>query len=196
MDARTRIAVAATAGAVAAGCALAAAAPALAATVTVPVNCSSAPLGRQPVHVAPGDTLVFTGTPTCNIADIFDPDISALFVNANDIYGAPPYTFHVSPTAPEGTYAQSGYPPYAFGIGELYAAVTYFYLVIGPTGGAGADGAPPPADWIQAYSRAPQETCQEGWNPSWAQWPNNGAGGSVCTRTLHYDLETATWVVQ
>lgn len=32
-----------------------------------------------------------------------------------------------------------------------------------------------------------------GWSPSWAQWMNNGAGGAVCTRTIHYDTTRRAW---
>lgn len=32
-----------------------------------------------------------------------------------------------------------------------------------------------------------------GWSPSWAQWMNNGSGGAVCTRTIHYDTTRRAW---
>ena len=34
-----------------------------------------------------------------------------------------------------------------------------------------------------------------GWGESWAQWPNGGAGGPVCTRTLTYSAAQSAWVV-
>jgi hypothetical protein len=34
-----------------------------------------------------------------------------------------------------------------------------------------------------------------GWSKSWAQWANDGAGGSVCTRTLTYEVNTSRWSV-
>jgi hypothetical protein len=34
-----------------------------------------------------------------------------------------------------------------------------------------------------------------GWSKSWAQWTNDGAGGSVCTRTLTYEVNTSRWSV-
>lgn len=33
-----------------------------------------------------------------------------------------------------------------------------------------------------------------GWSESWAQWANDGAGGSVCTRTLAYEVNSSQWV--
>lgn len=47
-----------------------------------------------------------------------------------------------------------------------------------------AAGAPP--DWMQQMGRSEVEACPAGWNPSWAQWPNEGTGGFVCTRTLRW----------
>ena len=39
--------------------------------------------------------------------------------------------------------------------------------------------------WIQAVGRPTADAvCEEGWSPSWAQWPNEGAGGYTCERTL------------
>lgn len=34
-----------------------------------------------------------------------------------------------------------------------------------------------------------------GWGMSWAQWVNDGAGGSVCTRTLVYDADLGAWTL-
>jgi len=34
-----------------------------------------------------------------------------------------------------------------------------------------------------------------GWSASWAQWENLGQGGPICTRTLAYDQQRATWTV-
>ena len=33
-----------------------------------------------------------------------------------------------------------------------------------------------------------------GWTMSWAQWANGGAGGSVCTRTLTYEVNSSRWI--
>jgi hypothetical protein len=54
------------------------------------------------------------------------------------------------------------------------------------------DQTPPP--WQQSYARATaDEKCLAGWNPSYAMWPNDGKGGWVCVRTLHYNNSTKTW---
>ncbi|MFM7144726.1 MAG: hypothetical protein ACKOW5_00130, partial [Actinomycetales bacterium] len=35
-----------------------------------------------------------------------------------------------------------------------------------------------------------------GWTTSWAQWPNGGRGGPVCTRTLIYSTVSGRWTIQ
>lgn len=35
-----------------------------------------------------------------------------------------------------------------------------------------------------------------GWTSSWAQWINEGAGGAVCTRTIHYDQANRVWAAR
>lgn len=44
------------------------------------------------------------------------------------------------------------------------------------------DSAP---SWFQSYARGASVECLKGWNPSWAQWPGNGAGGYVCNREIY-----------
>ncbi len=42
--------------------------------------------------------------------------------------------------------------------------------------------------WLQSFARATaDETCPHNWAPSWAQWPQDGAGGYVCDRTMYAD---------
>jgi hypothetical protein len=44
------------------------------------------------------------------------------------------------------------------------------------------------AIWIQGYGRASSDVaCDEGWAPSWDQWPNDGQGGWTCTRLVYQD---------
>lgn len=57
------------------------------------------------------------------------------------------------------------------------------------------DDGPTPPPWHQAYARASGDTCVEGWNPSWAEWPNGNTGGFVCVRTLVYNRSTGRWDV-
>jgi hypothetical protein len=53
-----------------------------------------------------------------------------------------------------------------------------------------------PAQWLQAYGRGSAETCQTGWSPSWAEWPNGGTGGFVCVRSYIYNRATDVWDVR
>ena len=46
----------------------------------------------------------------------------------------------------------------------------------------------PGYDWSGASSG--------GWTRSWAQWPNGGAGGAVCARTLVYSDALGHWTVE
>lgn len=40
--------------------------------------------------------------------------------------------------------------------------------------------------WLQSYGRASVDApCRSGWQPGWAQWPNDGSGGFVCNRTIY-----------
>jgi hypothetical protein len=43
-------------------------------------------------------------------------------------------------------------------------------------------------DWGQAISG--------GWTSSWSQWMNDGAGGAVCTRAIHYDQANRVWAAR
>ena len=40
--------------------------------------------------------------------------------------------------------------------------------------------------WHQSHGRVSSESsCEVGWQPSWASWPNDGAGGFVCNREIY-----------
>jgi hypothetical protein len=40
--------------------------------------------------------------------------------------------------------------------------------------------------WLQSVSReSATAICASGWKPSWAQWPNEGAGGYVCNKKVY-----------
>ena len=57
-------------------------------------------------------------------------------------------------------------------------------VLIGTLSVASGDS-PDQTPWLQAYQRqGSAENCRSGWSPSWQQWPANGAGGWVCTRTV------------
>jgi hypothetical protein len=69
--------------------------------------------------------------------------------------------------------------------------------------------APPPPDSIQEVGMPVSGSCAAiddkgmdlgtgltgGWKQSWSQWPNEGKGGPVCGRALHYSLALHRWVV-
>jgi hypothetical protein len=74
-------------------------------------------------------------------------------------------------------------------------------------GGGSEDGTPPPV--LQQVGRPSTGTCNAisdesldwggatsgGWATSWAEWPNEGKGGAVCTRTLNYSNGLGHWWV-
>jgi hypothetical protein len=52
---------------------------------------------------------------------------------------------------------------------------------------------PNPEPWFQAVGRGAGVPCPFGWNPSWAEWPNNNTGGFVCVRTQVWDNSAGDW---
>lgn len=57
---------------------------------------------------------------------------------------------------------------------------------------------PEPATGCESVDRPDLEWSgvgSSGWSASWAQWANDGRGGSICTRTLTYDVGSAAWTV-
>lgn len=69
-------------------------------------------------------------------------------------------------------------------------------IVISYAGGTGVSTTRPlpPAPWLQAYGRPFWNSpCEDGWTPSWAEWPNMGAGGFTCERRLEYYNEKWTY---
>jgi len=82
---------------------------------------------------------------------------------------------------------------------NLYYAEGYFAITYGGTS-APEEGRPIP-DVIQQVGLPASGSCDSvdstalnwagvksgGWTQSWAEWAQGGTGGSVCTRTLHYD---------
>ena len=71
-------------------------------------------------------------------------------------------------------------------------------------------GAAPPPDQVQQVGIPRSGSCADvddsllaygtnltgGWTASWAGWANDGRGGAVCTRTLHYSDPSSGWTVQ
>ena len=46
--------------------------------------------------------------------------------------------------------------------------------------------------WYQSAGRNAGASCDAGWSPSWAQWPNSNTGGFVCNKEI-YMTTTGTW---
>jgi hypothetical protein len=46
--------------------------------------------------------------------------------------------------------------------------------------------------WYQSAGRDAGASCDAGWSPSWAQWPNSNTGGFVCNREI-YMTTSGTW---
>lgn len=53
-----------------------------------------------------------------------------------------------------------------------------------------------PPDWMKQVARKSGDTCESGWNPSWAQWPNEGTGGFVCLQVMTWSDRVQGFVVQ
>ncbi len=56
-----------------------------------------------------------------------------------------------------------------------------------PVSGTCAAAAPAVLNWAGVGSG--------GWGESWAQWPNGGTGGAVCSRTLSYNSAQSAWII-
>lgn len=47
--------------------------------------------------------------------------------------------------------------------------------------------------WHQAVGRASADAvCEEGWNPSWAEWMNGNTGGFTCERVIDWGVLAGT----
>ncbi len=69
---------------------------------------------------------------------------------------------------------------------EVYNLDTSNFVTVTPTLASSSSSAGDAASvlmWQQAYGRASAtDSCQDGYTPSWATWPNGGTGGFVCNR--------------
>lgn len=76
-----------------------------------------------------------------------------------------------------------------------YPYLTSFYASSPCIHNLDTDSAPP--SWFQAVGRLNgEDSCEPGWNPSWAEWMNSGAGGFVCQRELYWNTRTWSWAVR
>lgn len=76
--------------------------------------------------------------------------------------------------------------------GGVPPVMQQFELSEADTGDPDACARQAPAHVVDSRARAEQRT--DGWFVSYAAWPNDGAGGWVCSRTLTYQAATDTWL--
>jgi hypothetical protein len=90
---------------------------------------------------------------------------------------------------------------YESGVANIFGLI--FSVIIGDPP---VDETPP--DFIQQFAIPSGGTCElipdgiplfnvsrsGGWEKSWAQWPNEGRGGAVCTRTVRFEPSIRGWV--
>lgn len=124
---------------------------------------------------------------------LYDPGMSSAIADVtqgnNDLFGFDGSTVMpgYSPSMPAWT-AQPGYDM-ASGLGVINFTDLLNSLIARLTSTPSA-----PAPWHQAIGRpSATATCQSGWHPSWAQWPNGGAGGWTCERTLRWVSWSLPW---
>lgn len=180
-----------------------------AASQAVLVNCATSDV--ESFTLDSGDEIVFSLNPACitglaaadinttdelqtfvnNVADLNGTGGSAI-ANIDGLTWTITYTAGPNPGTDTLDISQAGITPRSLttrslSTRDLTTSNSYSMTVAG-----GGDGSTPPP-WHQAYGRGATETCNAGWNPSWAQWPNNNTGGFVCVRSLVYNNSTATW---
>ena len=80
---------------------------------------------------------------------------------------------------PAGSYRAEGIRfVQVFGTGDFFHLGTTDFIIGGPD--------PDMSTSMQSTARVSADAaCSSGWTPSWAQWPNNGAGGYVCDRWIY-----------
>jgi hypothetical protein len=156
--------------------------PAHAATQNLIYDCSSS----IPVTliVSPGDVLSFTSN--CGPAPGATQVNTQLFTSYPASFSGWPQVFVVKPSL-----AQGGYSAAFKMFGAQYTTYSLQYGV-NAVPSALADVFPP--DWMQSYGRLEGAACLDGWNPSWARWPNGGTGSHVCNRTLGWS--GSSWITR
>ena len=159
------------------------AASATAAVINVTVNCTTGHDTRPVENLTAdaGDTLSLSGS-GCGFGSSFDS--SQIFTTYASQYFAPgPYIFVIADDAAAGLYGTES-NPYIFVDNNVASSGTtsnysgqYYTLTV--TLRTSLTAVNPP--WLQAVGRTTSTgACPDGWSPSYAQWPNGGAGGWVC----------------
>lgn len=88
---------------------------------------------------------------------------------------------------PSGTVPILGSAPAPAANDDVAQPLPVLQQFAAPTSGTCMDAASRSLDWAGVPGT--------GWGQSWAQWPDGGRGGSVCTRTLIWSSGLGHWVV-
>ena len=196
------------------------AAPASAQTISVTATDCSQDTDAT-ISAAPGDTVSITGSlDNCRALYVARSIVAgSSSITAEDANGplsantdVPQYWYFTSQSGiTEATIALA---PTASGVVSGAITLTngllggYIWAVALGDGSGGSSSGSIPAPVIQQFERDSSETCEAGqpdglnwggsssggWSQSWAQWPGNGAGGFVCSRTLTYNPALGHWV--
>jgi hypothetical protein len=59
-----------------------------------------------------------------------------------------------------------------------------------------ADPQQRPPDWMKQVGRLEGQSCEPGWQPSWAEWPNGGTGGFTCVQVLTWSDAQQGYVIK
>lgn len=160
-------------------------------------TCAGWPEGQSygPVTITVGSTFTVTFTDSSNCA--------LYRVPSGMTYGSVAATLAPNDTITSvrftGTATGGGASTAGFDVRNSQGWWAPFYIIV-----TAADGAEPPAPevveeeagppnaWLRMIVRPDKDgACPDGWGPSWAQWPNGGAGGYVCVQTIPaYGLPT------
>lgn len=82
-----------------------------------------------------------------------------------------------------GTFTIVGAGSFAIGHGPLIGFRSTLTVIVAEPAPAAGD-APAIPEWVQAYGRAMDGACLDGWDPSWQDWAQPVTGGWVCTRSV------------
>ena len=199
------------------------AAPSYAATYSTSLTCSGG-TATTPISLAPGDTYTIDTTNCTEFVVAYGaggPTGTAGTVTYGSPTGLENSTSSGSPWAtPPGTkivYTATGVGTKTVNVrtSNLNPADVYSYQFTVTTGGGSsnssdATGSPGPADIVQQFALPSSGRCDDGataalnwsgvsfggWGISWAQWPNNGSGGAVCSRELTFQQSSGVWAVR
>lgn len=166
------------------------AAPAAAKTTTIDITCVSGSDIDAAINIeaSPGDTIVVNGGAECDFA-FTQVGYESLFSSTSAAgAGAPPYTWVISPDAAPGVYGSPvsqvlgvDNDDFNCGSGSLapYCGRWFYLTITDPT-------TKDLTIWQKQIGRASADAaCEEGYAASWAEWPNEGAGGWVCTKDTY-----------